>query len=126
MEYVDEEKAIENIPTLRMLLQKPEVIRKRANILAGKLKKQVPGAGIKVVTDTSRAGGGSLPEMDLPTYAISIKPLNITVNELEEKLRKGSPPVIARIKDDSLLFDARTLQEKDFGDILLRISSIIE
>jgi seryl-tRNA(Sec) selenium transferase len=40
--------------------------------------------------------------------------------------RKGSPPVIARIKDDSLLFDARTLQEKDFGDILLRISSIIE
>ena len=64
--------------------------------------------------------------MDLPTYAISIKPPNITVNELEEKLRKGSPPVIARIKDDSLLFDARTLQEKDFGDILLRISSIIE
>jgi len=40
--------------------------------------------------------------------------------------RKGSPPVIAGIKDDSLLFDARTLQEKDFGDILLRISSIIE
>ncbi|MFA4919317.1 MAG: L-seryl-tRNA(Sec) selenium transferase [Thermodesulfovibrionales bacterium] len=126
MEYVDEDKAIENIPTLRMLLQKPEVIRKRANILAGKLKKEVSGAVIKVVTDTSRAGGGSLPEMDLPTYAISIKPLNITVNELEEKLRKGSPPVIARIKDDSLLFDARTLQEKDFEDILLRMSSIIE
>ena len=55
-----------------------------------------------------------------------VKPVNITVNELEEKLRKGSPPVIARIKDDSLLFDARTLQEKDFGDILLRISSIIK
>ena len=40
--------------------------------------------------------------------------------------RKGSPPVIAGIKDDSLLFDARTLQEKDFGDILLRMNSIIE
>ena len=73
MEYVDEEKAIENIPTLRMLLQKPEVIRKRANMLAGKLKKHVSGAVIKVVTDTSRAGGGSLPEMDLPTYAVSSK-----------------------------------------------------
>ncbi len=126
MEYVDEEQAIENIPTLRMLLQKPDVIRKRANILAGKLKKHVSGAVIKVVTDTSRAGGGSLPETDLPTYAVSLKPVNITVNELEEKLRKGNPPVIARIKDDSLLFDARTLQEKDFGDILLRISSIIK
>ena len=64
--------------------------------------------------------------MDLPIYAISIKPLNTTVNELEEKLRKGRPPVIARIKDDSLLFDARTLQKEDFGDILLRISSIIK
>ncbi|HMK48832.1 MAG TPA: L-seryl-tRNA(Sec) selenium transferase [Thermodesulfovibrionales bacterium] len=126
MEYVDEERAVENIPTLRMLLQRPEVIRKRANILAAKLKRHIPGAVIKVVTDTSRAGGGSLPEMDLPTYAISVKPANITVNELEEKLRKGSPAIIARIKDDSLLFDARTLQEKDFGDILRRISSIIQ
>ncbi len=126
MEYVDEEKAIESIPTLRMLLQKPEDIKVRANALAKRLKKGIEHTEIKIIADTSRAGGGSLPEVDLPTYAVSIKPFNITVNELEEKLRKGCPPVIARIKDDSLLLDARTLHEKDFGDILLRMSSIIE
>jgi hypothetical protein len=41
-------------------------------------------------------------------------------------MKERQPPVIAGIKDDSLLFDARTLQEKDSGDILLRMSSIIE
>ncbi|MEW6587532.1 MAG: L-seryl-tRNA(Sec) selenium transferase, partial [Nitrospirota bacterium] len=72
-EYVDEEKAVQHIPTLRMLLQKPEEIKKRANALAGRLKKELKGADIRVTEDTSRAGGGALPEIDLPTFVVSIR-----------------------------------------------------
>lgn len=126
MEYVDEERAIKNIPTLRMILQSPEEIKKRAECLARRIKKYVTNALIKVVPDTSRAGGGSLPETDFPTFVVSIKPSKISVNEFEEKLRKGYPPIIARIKEDSLILDARTLNEKDFPELVSCITRVIE
>jgi L-seryl-tRNA(Ser) seleniumtransferase len=124
-EYIDEEQVIQKIPTLRMLLQKPEEIRKRAKIIAERLKKEVKNADIRVIADTSRAGGGALPEIDLPTYAIAIQSAAISVNEFEERLRKGNPAIIARIKDDKLILDARTIMKKDIGMLVKRISEII-
>jgi L-seryl-tRNA(Ser) seleniumtransferase len=125
MEYIDEDKVVENIPTLRMLLQKPEVIKGRANRIAKRLKTQIKNARIHVISDFSRAGGGSLPEVDLPTYAVSLKTEIVSVNELEERLRKGTPPVIARIKGDALIIDARTVNDKDIQPIVRRITSVL-
>jgi L-seryl-tRNA(Ser) seleniumtransferase len=125
MEYLDEEKAITAIPTLRMLLQKPEEIRDRANTLARRLRKEVHNADVRVITDTSRAGGGALPEHDLPTFVTAITTENISVNDLEEKLRKGTPPVITRIKEDSLILDARTIRDHDIPVLVQRIKSIL-
>jgi len=125
MEYLDEEKAITSIPTLRMLLQKPEGIRARANSIARRLKKETHNAHISVMADTSRAGGGALPERDLPTFVTVIKTDVISVNELEERLRKGAPPVITRIKEDSLILDARTIRDQDIPVLVQRITSIL-
>jgi len=114
MQYLDEEKALRDIPMVRMLTQPPEVIKKRAGKIRSSLKKHISGqADLKIVPDQSRAGGGSLPETDFPTYAVSIRPLHMSVNALEEKLRLGDPPVIARIQGDALLIDARTIQDKE-------------
>ena len=125
MEYIDEDKVVENIPTLRMLLQKPEGIKGRANRIAKRLKTEIKNAHINVISDFSRAGGGSLPEVDLPTYAVSLKTEIVSVNELEERLRKGTPPVIARIKGDSLIIDARTVNDKDIQPLVKRIKSVL-
>jgi len=125
MEYVDEERAIASIPTLRMLLQKPEEIRVRANTIARKLKKEIQNAHIKVMADTSRAGGGSLPERDLPTFVTAVKTDSMSVNELEETLRKGAPPVITRIKEDTLVLDARTILDKDIATLVQRIKAAL-
>ncbi len=125
MEYIDEEKVVENIPTLRMLLQKPEEIKGRAKRIARRLKTEIRDAHINVISDASRAGGGSLPEVDLPTYAVSLKTDVVSVNELEERLRKGIPPVIARIKGDSLIVDARTVMDKDIDILVKRIKSAL-
>jgi L-seryl-tRNA(Ser) seleniumtransferase len=125
MEYIDEEKAVENIPTLRMLLQKPEEIKERANKIAKRLKKEMKEVHINVMGDSSRAGGGALPEVDLPTYVVSIKSDEISVNELEERLRKGNPPIIARIKEDSLIIDARTVRDADFEGLVKGIRSAL-
>lgn len=112
-EYLDEEKAVENIPTLRMLLQKPEHIKARAEKIALSLKSLLKKIKMEVIKDFSQAGGGSLPGIDFPSYAVSIKPKDISVNQLEEQLRSETPPVICRIKDDSLIIDAKTINDQE-------------
>ncbi len=124
-EYIDEEEVIHRIPTLRMLLQKPDEIKKRAKTIAGRLKKEIKNAVIQVIADSSRAGGGALPEIDLPTYAVAIQSDTISVNEFEERLRKGNPAIIARIKDDALILDARTIMKKDFEHLVRGIKTAL-
>jgi L-seryl-tRNA(Ser) seleniumtransferase len=125
MEYIEEEKAIENIPTLRMLLQKPEMIRERAKRIAKRLKKEIKDVQITVMADTSRAGGGSLPELDFPTYVVTIRSDNVSVNEFEERLRNGNPPIISRIKEGSMIIDARTIRTQDLDDLIKGIKSAL-
>jgi len=125
MEYIDEEKAIENIPTLRMLLQKPEVIKERAKRIAKRLKREIKDVQITVMADTSRAGGGSLPELDFPTYVVTIRSDNVSVNEFEERLRNGNPPIISRIKEGSMIIDARTIRTQDLDDLIKGIKSAL-
>ncbi len=126
MQYLDEEKAVKEIPTLRMLTEAPDRIKKRAKKIFASLKKDILNqAKLEVIADQSQAGGGSLPEINFPTFAVSIKPLNISVNELEKRLRLGNLPVIARIKEDALLIDARTVQDREIKTIVNCIVSVL-
>ncbi|MCL4474798.1 MAG: L-seryl-tRNA(Sec) selenium transferase [Nitrospirae bacterium] len=113
LEYADEEHAKENIPTVKMLLEDPEKIRARAKKIAVLLRRDLKDAAIEIIKDSSQAGGGSLPEVNFPTFAVSIKPGKITVNELEERLRSGRPSIVARIKGDSLILDPRTISTEE-------------
>ena len=130
MDYLDPEKALQSIPVLQMLFQPLETIKLRARKIAAQLRKQIVGAdialGITVVRDSSKAGGGSLPEAEFETYAVSIDQKHITVNELETRLRTGSTPVIARIKDNALLLDARTIQDQDIKELVRIVSSALK
>ncbi len=118
LEYADEERARTGIPTLRMLLEDAEKIRARARKIAGTLRRNREDAAIEVIKDSSQAGGGSLPEVNFPTFAVSIKPGRITVNELEERLRNGQPPIIARIRGDALILDPRTISPPEVEDVV--------
>ncbi len=119
MEYIDEEMAINKIPTVRMLTESQDIIKKRAKRVYNSLKKVISDhARMEIIMDQSRAGGGSLPEVDFMTFAVSIKPLNISVNELEKRLRLGSPPVIARIKEGALLIDVRTVGGNEIKSLI--------
>ncbi|SPQ00793.1 selenocysteine synthase [Candidatus Sulfobium mesophilum] len=124
-EYSDIENAKKEIPVLNMLLQTPEEIRARAKKIAAALQKEAGNADFAIFRDASKAGGGSLPEVEFPTYAVSIKPAHISVNELELRLRRSTPPVIARIKDDSLTLDARTIRKKDIDDLVRVVASCL-
>jgi L-seryl-tRNA(Ser) seleniumtransferase len=126
LQYLDEEKGLKEIPTLRMMTEPVNIIKKRAGRIFRALKDISGKADIAVVPDESQAGGGSLPEINFPTFAVSIKPNNISVNELEKRLRLGEPAVIARIKENALLIDARTVQEREIKNLVSCIAKAFE
>ena len=126
MEYHDVEKAKEEIPVLQMLLQSPVEIQARAKKIAAELRKIAGGMNVSVIRDSSKAGGGSLPEVEFPTYAVCIKPVEVSVNEVEVRLRSGRPPVIARIREDSLILDARTIRRQEIGDLVRVVASSLQ
>ncbi len=87
------------VPALRMLRASADSIRERAERLCGGLNGQV-------IAGESVAGGGSTPDQALPTWLIA---MDGNAVELEKKLRAGDPPVIARIQNDRLVIDLRTV-----------------
>ncbi len=122
--YADPEKAACEIPVLRMLLEKPEAIRGRAERLVSAIK-AAEDVSVAVAGDSSEAGGGSLPGVRLPTFAVSIRSARLTPNAIEEGLRTGTPPVIARIKEDALLLDARTIADDEVPAVAARLGELL-
>ncbi len=125
--YFDEEKAVAGIPTLRMIMMQPEEIRSRAENLQ-KLFRERAGNGVdtEIIAGFSQVGGGALPEENLPTFLVSVRPKSLSVNTLEKRFRELEPPVLARIQKDRLLFDPRTLLENDDEIIAANMKRIME
>lgn len=124
--YMEGEAVLEKIPTLRMLTLAPGEIESRAKRLYNGLKKESSGTFLaEIRDDNSRVGGGALPLQGLPTKAIAIKPVYVSVESLEESLRRYDPPIIARIDDGRLLMDVRTLQEGESEIVEEAIKSIL-
>ncbi|HVH88558.1 MAG TPA: L-seryl-tRNA(Sec) selenium transferase [Terriglobales bacterium] len=96
------------VPILRMLYTNAEQIRERAEILVRQLG-SVPGSTITVVEGNSIVGGGTAPTATLPSFVIAVTSRRYGPEELQARLRAQSPPVIARIGDDQLLLDLRTV-----------------
>lgn len=82
-------------------------------------------ANIEVIADSSQSGGGALPEIEFKTYVVAIKPKKLSVNKLEERLRHGNPPIIARIKEDALIIDARTVRNREIEVLVKRIEGAL-
>lgn len=125
IKYLDEEDALKEIPTLKMMTETRESIGTRAEILMEMLKGSIYGrAEIKLIDDFSQVGGGAMPEENLPTCSLSIKPFNMSISLLEEKLRSSAPPIIARIQKENLILDLRTIREDEYSlirDAFLKI-----
>jgi L-seryl-tRNA(Ser) seleniumtransferase len=100
------------IPVQRMLTMDVETIRVRAEALAGAINR-APGWKAAVVEGMSAVGGGSAPGIELPTWLITLAKEGLSAAALEEKLRAATPPVIARIEQDHVLIDPRTVHPQD-------------
>lgn len=118
-EYLNEEDAIKNIPTLSLITRDLKEIEKNANALYEKLDILKDVAIINIEDTLSQIGGGSLPMERLNSKCVSITPKNISTASLEEKLRLNENPVVGRISDNKLIIDMRTILDDEI-DILSR------
>ncbi len=109
--YLDEERALREVPTLRMLTAPQSEVRARAEALAARIRDAIgEAADVTTADDIARAGGGSLPLADIASAVVVIAPRSMAVTKLETLLRcSAEPAVVARVKDDHLLIDPRTL-----------------
>lgn len=125
--YLDPNKAMKAIPTLKMLCAMPEEIQETANKLKTALDQSEASkaADFKVTQDISRSGGGSLPMLDIPTFCVEaiFKDRSSAQECMEYLVQKRRRPVIGRITHQKLLFDARTLiDENDLNEIVSGMS----
>lgn len=114
--YLDKERAVREIPTLRMLSETAEDVRPRAVALEQAIAAALPEGAVRleVVPEVSRAGGGALPMCDIPTYAVRVEFLRGDALSCERYLAgERDVPVIGRIRKDALLLDARTVLDAD-------------
>ncbi|MBW2538196.1 MAG: L-seryl-tRNA(Sec) selenium transferase, partial [Deltaproteobacteria bacterium] len=107
--------AVESIPTLRMLTLPFKAIEKKAQGLAAMLgNTDNPLMDIQLLDRSSKAGGGALPLLDLPSKCVGIKIEGITANAIERSMRNNRPPIIGRIEEDFFIMDLRTIREDEF------------
>ncbi len=114
--YRDEKKAVSKIPTLRMLTMPIEKTEEIAGAVVANLK-SIKGSKTKMTITlldlSSRAGGGSLPLLDLPSKCVGVTVKGVSASSLEKKLRFNTPAVIGRIEDDIFIIDPRTIQDDE-------------
>jgi L-seryl-tRNA(Ser) seleniumtransferase len=124
LEYLDEEKAVQNIPVLKMIRETEASVKERALKLKEMLENAEVAAEIGIESCDSQIGGGSLPLERLSGYAVTIKPDDMSDMELERRLRRLEYPVIARIGNDRISLAVRTIETVWFEMIVKMMKEI--
>src|SRR5207237_5322191 len=108
--YLEPERALAEVPVLRMLTESAEAVRARAERLA----ELVSGT---VEETVARVGGGALPLTELPSFACAVE------EELAVPLRAGDPPVVGILRDGRLLLDCRTLTDSEVDEVARAVAA---
>ena len=110
--YLEPQRALREIPTLRMLATPASELLPRAQALLAALQKALPAgcARLELAEEVSRAGGGALPMCDIPSWAVSIAFERGSALECQRYMTSGRElPVVGRISREQLLLDVRIL-----------------
>jgi L-seryl-tRNA(Ser) seleniumtransferase len=108
--YLEPQRAMQDVPVLRMLVEPTASVRARAERLAGL-------ADGSVEETVGRVGGGALPLTELPSFACAVE------ESLAGPLRTGEPPVIGVVRDGRLLLDCRTLGDTEVDEVAEAVRS---
>jgi L-seryl-tRNA(Ser) seleniumtransferase len=114
----------DSIPALRMLRVSEEELQHRAEHMARQLQIRSPQLEIEVVESHSVLGGGAAPGSTLPSRALAVKRGKLSPGEMLGRLRQWEMPIIARVEDDRVLLDLRTVEPAQDAMIIAALESI--
>jgi L-seryl-tRNA(Ser) seleniumtransferase len=107
--YLNEARALQEVPGLRMLGTPLSELRQRAEVLAVRLREIEGMASVKVCEDVAYVGGGSLPDQTLRTWVLELQAAHRSDADLAYRLRTGDPAVMGRLREERLVLDVRTV-----------------
>ncbi len=109
--YLEPERALLDVPVLRMLNEDVEKVRARAERLAAEI-------GGEVEETIGKMGGGALPLASLPSFACAVD------ESLAVPLRDHIPAVVGRVRDGRLLLDCRTLDDAEAAEVAAAVLAV--
>ena len=117
------------IPAIRMIRMTTQELKRRAENFIRELCPELPldEVEIEIKDGTSLAGGGSTPSQSLPTKIIRIASARYSAAKLEQRLRRAPAgvSVIARVEDDRLILDLRTVFSEQEPLLIKTLSSAL-
>lgn len=123
--YLDPEAAWREIPILAMLAAPPAARRRRAARLARSIGKTLgPRATVDVVRTEGEMGGGSLPGVTIPSYAVALRPRGAAAEDWIARLRLAPTPVVGVLRDDAILLDVLALLPGDERQVLTALRGL--
>jgi L-seryl-tRNA(Ser) seleniumtransferase len=123
--YRDPARALAEVPTLRMLTAPLAELRERCQKFAERLRSIQTFESILVEDDVAFVGGGSLPDVSVPTVVIALSVRGMSEEVFAAKLRDGQPAVVARINDGHVRFDLRCIFPEQEDDLLNAIQKTL-
>ena len=111
----------EKIPTLQMLAATPDDMRRRVETVAAKLANAVE---VEMIEGESVIGGGSAPDVKPQTWLLALSMSGRSAESIESALRSAEPPLVARIQDNRVVIDLRTVFEDEEDDLIRVVRSL--
>lgn len=119
--------ALSDVPVIRAITASREEIKSRATQFAVKVRQVTNDSMSATIHDgVSMVGGGSAPEVGLPTVLVALASNEMSAASIEERLRRHSVPVIARTERDRVMIDLRTVAHEEEAIILDAIAALVQ
>lgn len=123
--YLEQDIALKEIPTLKIILTPLEVVEGRCKRLINTIHQEASTyITLSLLDGVSELGGGTFPGEVIPTKLVSLRSEKIHAEYLAAQLRENSPPIFTRIEKDHVLLDMRTVYDAEVATIAKALEKI--
>jgi L-seryl-tRNA(Ser) seleniumtransferase len=124
--YRDADTLVRRLPAYRLLAASPDHLQRLADQLLQAIGSRVAVLEVKSQADESFAGGGTLPTVPFPTWIVRARHPELDAGRIATALRQRDVPIIARVHENWLVFDCRTLSEDEVDQIPAALAEALQ
>lgn len=125
IDYARGDNGVKNIPTVRDLLITVTEIDDRSKRFVTNILQGTSGIQAKILRGQSQVGGGTMPDVELPTVVIAIKHETLSAQDVAKKLRtEFKPAIVGRIQKEEYIIDLRTVTGEEENLLLQALTKL--